>query len=104
MSTTYDLVKTAILEKKQIHANYKEYWREMCPHIIETKGGKPYALFYQFGGSSSSGLRGDGNDWRCIKLDLLKDVEIIDDKWHTGNVKGTGNQTCVDDIDVEVEL
>ena len=54
--STYELVKYAILNKKQIIAEYQGHYREMCPHAIGTKNGYQQALFYQFGGSSSKGI------------------------------------------------
>ena len=99
----YELIKEAIVHKKQIHAEYKGYKREMCPHVLGTKNNVPQALFYQFGGSSSKGLKNDLSNWRCIKIDELENVSIKEGKWHTGEVKTNRGNTCVDIIDVEVE-
>ena len=54
-SSTYEIVKKAIIQKKQIVAEYHGHNREMCPHVIGKKYGENQALFYQFGGTSSSG-------------------------------------------------
>ncbi len=98
----YELIKKAIIEKKQVHAKYKGRSREMCPHILGTKSGKPRVLFYQFGGDSKSELSDNGG-WRCIPLDGLEDVSLKEGEWHT--VMGTTDQrsSCVDEIDVEVK-
>ena len=40
---TYELIKDAILNKKQITAVYDGYYREMCPHALGTKNGKQQA-------------------------------------------------------------
>ena len=55
-SNTYEIVRKAIIEKKQIVAEYQGHKREMCPHVIGKKYGENQALFYQFGGTSSSGI------------------------------------------------
>ena len=100
-TSTYDLVRQAIIEKKQIHATYGGHHREMCPHVIGTKNGRQQALFYQHGGSSSSGLGRPEQNWRCIPLDGLTNVTIHDGDWHSYS-NHSQDQTCVDVIDVEV--
>lgn len=100
----YDLIKEAIIHKKQVYAKYKNHNREMCPHILGTKNGVQQALFYQFGGSSSKGLKDDGSDWRCIKLNELENVSTREGKWYTGTVKTDQRSNCVDVVDIEVEV
>ena len=68
----YELIKDAIINKKQVYADYDGYPRELCPHVLGTKNGVPQALFYQFGGSSSRGLKGDRSDWKCMILQKMK--------------------------------
>lgn len=77
---TYQMIREAIIEKKQVMATYHEHPREMCPHVIGWRGGRAQALFYQFAGTSSSGLGPDGSpgNWRCLFLDELSDVQIRD--------------------------
>jgi hypothetical protein len=77
----------------------------MCPHVIGTKNGRQQALFYQFGGTSSSAsiVPGSNANWRCIPIGGLLDVEIKVGEWYTSS-DHTKPQTCVDVIDVEVEF
>jgi hypothetical protein len=101
MSESYALIRQAILEKRQIVATYNGHHRELCPHVIgTTKDGRPQALFFQFAGTSSSGLP-PGGDWRCIPIDGLEEVVMRPGNWHTAP-NYPGPQTCVDVIDVEV--
>jgi hypothetical protein len=100
----YDIVKQAIVNKQQVIATYDGHVREMCPHVIGTKKGKQQGLFYQFGGTSSSGpLEPDGSraNWRCIPINGLSNVVVRDGEWHTAQDHSRG-QTCVDIVDVEV--
>jgi hypothetical protein len=100
----YQLIRQAILERKQIIAKYKSLSREMCPHSLGHKDGFPHVLFYQFGGSSSSrrlGPSGDGANWRCMFVSELDEVSIRDGDWHTAPNHSRPN-TCVDDVDVEI--
>ena len=101
--SVYELVRHAIIEKKIVVATYKRRRREMCPHTLGSTNGKKQALFYQFAGDSERGLGPDGSDenWRCITLINLRDVELVEGEWHTGSGHSQP-QTCVKRIDVEV--
>lgn len=104
--SVYDIVRDAILNKKIVTATYRGRKRIMCPHTLGTKRGRPQALFYQFAGESSSGIGPDGDpeNWRCMFLDELSDVDsIADGGWHTAP-NHSRPQTCVDTIDVEVSF
>jgi hypothetical protein len=102
MADTYQMVRQAILNKQQVCATYNGHYREMCPHTLGTKGGRQQALFYQFGGTSSSGLApaGSGENWRCIPVNAMQNVSVRDGVWQSAP-NHSRPQTCVDDIDVE---
>lgn len=101
---SYALIRHAILERKIVRAIYQGLYCEMCPHLIGTKNGKRYALFYQFGGQSSSGSIQPGRskeNWKCIDIEELSEVTIEDGPWHTASYNSK-LQTCVDDLDAVV--
>lgn len=103
MASNYDLIRAAIQNKQQVFATFGGHPRELCPHVIGTKNGRPQALFYQFGGSSSSGtiaLGAPGN-WRCLPIEGLSNVSVRVGQWHSGS-NHSRPQTCVDVVDVEV--
>ena len=102
--TVYELIKDAIQHKKIITADFKGFYREMCPHHLGTKNGKYNCLFYQFGGFSSSGLSSDPfKNWRCIPIDLLQNVQVIEGNWHTAG-NHTRPSTCIDDTHFIVDF
>jgi hypothetical protein len=103
MPDTYALVRQAILQKKQIVAEYDGYHKEMCPHVLGMKNGVRHVLSYQFAGQSSEGLPPEGQ-WKCIDVDNLSQVLLRDGAWHTGVRKTNKPQRCVDlnEIDVQV--
>lgn len=105
MTSNYDIVRDAIANKKIIVAEYQNHTREMCPHVIGLKNGREQALFYQFGGTSSSGaiVPNSPKNWRCIAISGLSNVRSQPGEWHTGS-NHARPQTCVDDIDLEVDL
>lgn len=103
--STYEIISDAIRNKKQVIAIYQGHSRELCPHAIGTKNGRQQALFYQFGGHSSSGqiVPGSPKNWKCLAINGLSNVTVRDGEWHTANNHSEA-QTCVDWIDVEVKI
>jgi hypothetical protein len=100
VTDVYELIRAAVLARKQVVATYNGHRRELCPHVLGTKQGRRQVLCFQFGGGTSSSLP-PGGDWRCIPVDGLEDVVVRDGPWHTGF--GHRNpETCVDEIDVAV--
>jgi hypothetical protein len=105
MSRNFDLVREAVENRQQVFALYRGHRRQMCPHVLGWKNGRRQALFYQFGGTSDSGLQWDGSpmNWRCIPVDDLKDLRLVDGPWHTAP-NHSRPQSCVDSIVAEVDL
>lgn len=99
-SNAYDILRDAIINKRQVVCKYSGHSREICPHVIGMKNGRAQVLSFQFGGSSSSGLP-PGGEWRCMEVDRISDAQIRDGKWHTGD-RHSQRQRCVDIVDVEV--
>lgn len=99
----YTAIRNAIINKQQVVAAYKGHIREMCPHVIGTKNGREQALFYQFGGTSSSGniVADSPQNWRCIPVEGLSDITVRSGLWYAAS-NHSQPQTCVDVIDVEV--
>ncbi len=61
MTDSYELIRRAILNKEQVVAMYGGHLRMMCPHKLGTKTGVAHGLFYQFGGTSETGLEPSGS-------------------------------------------
>ena len=97
---SYDVFRQAILSKQQVVCDYAGYQREVCPHVIGTKNGKPQVLTWQFAGGSNSGLP-PGGMWRCMEISKVSNAQARPGDWHTGG-QHTQPQTCVDQVDVEV--
>jgi hypothetical protein len=101
-SRIYEIVRDAVERKRVVTAIYHGCYREMCPNIIGWSNGHERALFYQFGGGSSSGLGPDGSyqNWRCINLAELSDVKVRDGQWRIA-ANHSRKQTCVKTVDLE---
>ncbi len=101
MADAYELVRRAILGKRQVVATYAGHRRAMCPHAIGTKGGLGQALFFQFAGGSNAGLA-PGGGWRCLAIDRLSEIEVRDGEWHTApDYNGPGS--CIDAVDLAID-
>jgi hypothetical protein len=68
------------------------------------KYGQLRALCYQYGGESESGLKaaGSAENWRCIALDKLSEVELLDGMWQTAP-NHSRPASCIVDADVDAE-
>jgi hypothetical protein len=101
MSGSYEVIRDAIVNKRQIVATYGGYEREMCPHGIGTRNGRAQAIFFQFAGGSSQGLP-SGGQWRCLAIEDLSKISTREGAWKTSSNYRQPN-TCIDEIDVEVD-
>ncbi len=100
-SNSYAILRQAIIDKQQVTCTYQSFHREICPHVIGMKNGREKVLSFQFAGDSSRGLPPHG-EWRCMFVDQVQDAMARQGPWHTGG-SHTQPQTCVDDVDVEVD-
>lgn len=102
----YRLVRIAVTTRRAISAVYGGRPRLLCPHRLgRNNAGQLRVLCYQYGGESRSGLAPAGSpaNWRCIAVEKLGRVELIDeDVWRTAP-NHSRPQTCVPDADVDAE-
>src|SRR5689334_14489532 len=102
MTTTYDLIRQAIIDGKQVTCSYDGLYRECCPHAIGTKGERENVLMFQFAGESSKKLPPSGQ-WKCMHVDLIEAASVQDGPWHTDDVCQYSRTTsCLDLIDCDV--
>ena len=98
----YELLRLAAARKQPLAAMYDGLPRLLCPHVLDRKSGRLHGLFYQFGGSSHSGLpsvREGAGGWRCLAVE--SQVECVADAWHTE--PRFKRQTCIDEVDFDVD-
>lgn len=105
VSEIYELLRLAGTRRQPVAAIYDGRPRLLCPHVLGKKSGRRHAFFYQFGGSSNSGLpvvaEGIGG-WRCFAVEKLSQVELSSEAWHTE--PRAGRQTCIDEVDFDVDV
>jgi hypothetical protein len=101
----YDLLKKAVAARTPIAAIYNARRRFLCPHILgRSKDGSLHALCYQFGGGSHSGLqpKRSPDNWRCIRVDMLSEVELIEGRWRSPE-NHSRPQTCIANVEFDSE-
>jgi hypothetical protein len=88
-----------------MRAIYKERPRLFCRHRLgRNQAGQRRVLCYQYGGESESGLQPMGSpaNWRCIVLEKLRAVELLEGSWKTAP-NHSRPATCVVEADIDAE-
>jgi hypothetical protein len=101
----YRLVWTAVSKKKPIEATYDGRRRLLCPHRLgRNREGQIRVLCYQYGGGSQSGLQVSGSpaNWRCLVLEKLGKVELLEEGWRTAP-NHSRPASCVVEADIDAE-
>lgn len=101
----YRLVWAAVENKRPIEAVYHERPRLFCPHRLgRNRRGQLRVLCYQYGGESESGLEPAGSpaNWRCVALEELCKVKLIENGWWTAP-NHSRPSSCVTDADIDAE-
>jgi hypothetical protein len=100
-SESYSLFVRAMIERTPISCVYRGHRREFCPHILgHGKQGEERSLVFQFAGGTSAG-RLRKPDWKCLRLADVSDAALSDGEW-VGGDRHTQGQTCVTDVDLDV--
>ena len=101
----YELIWIAVASKRPIEAGYHGRPRLFCPHRLgRNKQEQLRVLCYQYGGESESGLQPAGSpaNWRCIALEKLSKVRLLEDAWRTAP-NHSRPASCVMDADIDAE-
>lgn len=101
----YRVIWTAIANKRPVRAIYKDRERLFCPHRLgRNRRCQLRVLCYQYGGDSETGLEpmGSPDNWRCVVMEKLRSVELLDGSWKTAP-NHSRPATCVVDADIDAE-
>jgi hypothetical protein len=101
----YDLVWSAVANRRPLEATYQGRLRLFCPHRLgRNRAGQLRVLCYRYGGESRSGLQPEGwpSNWRCVELEKLSRVKLLQDTWRTApNHLRPASWVAEADIDAE---
>ena len=98
-------LRAAIIQRRPIAAFYRGHKRLLCPHLLGwNKHRRLQVLCYQYGGDSESGLKpaGASDNWRCLAVENLSDVELLDGPWQTAE-NHSRPQNCIDEVELDVD-
>lgn len=101
----YRLVWAAVANKRPIEAIYHGRPRLFCPHRLgRNQRGQLRVLCYQYGGESESGLQPAGSpaNWRCVALEQLSRVRLLDNGWWTAP-NHSRPSSCLAEADIDAE-
>lgn len=99
-SATYQIFEAAMRERRPVVCIYQGHRRAICPVVLGHSDGGETALVFQYAGGSSGGAV--TGDWKCMKLAGVDAAELIDGLWQDGGGDHAGAQTCVKDVDLDV--
>ena len=101
----YRLVWAAVSKKQPIEASYDGRRRWLCPHRLgRNREGHLRVLCYQYGGGSQSGLEISeaSANWRCLVLEKLSHVNLLEEDWRTAP-NHSRPASCVVEADIDAE-
>jgi hypothetical protein len=98
-------LRAAIVHRRPIAALYRGSRRLLCPHLLGWNGRRRLqVLCYQYGGDSESGLEpvGAPDNWRCLAVENLSQLELLDGPWQTAK-NYSRPQTCIEEVELDVD-
>jgi hypothetical protein len=101
----YQLVWTSVERKQPIEASYDGRLRLLCPHRLGRNSKRELrVLCYQYGGNSRSRLEQSGSpaNWRCMVVEKLRQVRLLEDNWQTAPNQSRP-ASCVVEADIDAE-
>jgi DNA replication and repair protein RecF len=99
-SSTYELFRQAMADRRQIVCEYDGLRREICPTILGHSDKEEKALVFQFGGDTTDGPVRPPGQWKCLRLTAVGGAEFQEGPWRTGERHSA--QTCVKEVDFDV--
>jgi hypothetical protein len=99
-------VRAAIIHRRPIAALYRGRRRLLCPHLLGwNRHRRLQVLCYQYGGDSESGLNPAAakDNWRCLAVENLSQVELLDSPWQTAENRSRP-QNCIEEIELDVKV
>ena len=98
----YQILRTAVVNKRPIRGFYDGRDRWFCPHRLgRNQQGQFRALCLQYAGQSDRSCRRTAANWRGIAVEKRSRVKLLDDVWHTAP-NHSRPQPCAE-VDVDAE-
>jgi hypothetical protein len=98
--SVYDTLRRAITFKQCVRVLAAGRSRDICPHALGVKDGRPRLLAFQYDGGSTSGLA-PGGQWRAFFLHEIAMASPIDGVWQTGPNLLVKAEACLDRVEYQ---
>lgn len=99
-SRSFELIKDAMAQKKQLSCQYHGYTRAFCAYLLgKTKYGKERALALLVRNTPSGALAAG---WECLDLDHVWNVKAEDGPW-VAPLEGPRPDCEIVKVDLDVE-
>jgi hypothetical protein len=105
LEQAHTYVRAAITQRRPIAALYRGRRRLLCPHLLGwNRQRRLLVLCYQYGDESESGLQPAGapDNWRCLAVEHLSPVELLDDPWQSAE-NHSRPQRCIEEVELDVD-
>jgi hypothetical protein len=98
----WSLLADAIAKRVPVRFTYRGVRRVACPHKLGyDRSSRAKVLVCQTGGDGLGG-GGSDDDWRCLFVDLLREVEIIEGRFQTPSNYSAAVPNCMASVAREV--
>jgi hypothetical protein len=101
----WNVLAEAIRKRNPVRFKYNGIARVACPHKLGYDANRrERVLVCQTDGvgQRSGGVLASGSDWRCLFVDLIRDVTISDGPFRTPGNYSAGAPSCMTSVFVEV--
>jgi hypothetical protein len=99
----WSILADAIKNRVPVSFTYRGAQKVACPHKLGyDKSGSAKVLVCQTGGDSHSGGRGSDDDWRCLFVDLMRNVAIVEGAFQTPGNYSAAVPSCMASVALEV--
>jgi hypothetical protein len=100
-STVHAVLLQAMREERPVTCTYQGHIREICPVMLGRTGLEEKALVFQFGGSTSKGRIPAPGEWKCFRLEEVRDAVLIEGRWHAGTSHTTAS-SCMKMVEYDI--
>jgi hypothetical protein len=98
-SRSFELIKKAMEQKKQLSCQYRGYTRNICPYVIGyNKNGKERVLALLVRNTPSGPVAGG---WECLEMESVWNIKSEEGEWIAA--PAGARPECVEKVEFDVE-
>jgi hypothetical protein len=98
--SAYQLLREAIIGRRSLRANYRDYFRMFCPYMLGTDlEGDRAVIVFQYDGGQPGGLPALGL-WHTWKVAKMHSIGLAGDRWRCGELGDAPRLAIIDVVAV----